>query len=131
MRGTRVPALVAGILVGAAMLTPAVSGAAAFLTKAKADKRYLGNTSVVTSAATYPTSSAGSLTVSCPPGWQATNGGMDSPSFVPVLFSSEFVILAETKPVLTGSRATGWSVEFYTGSSGGPYSVTAYVVCAP
>jgi hypothetical protein len=133
MNGVRrsLPAIVAGILLGAAILTPMFSSAAAFLTKKKADRRYLGNTSIVTSTSTVPPGSAGSLSVSCPPGLQATSGGVDSPTSIPPVFSMDFVILAETRPIVTGPRATGWSVEVFTGSGGGPYTVTVHAVCSP
>jgi hypothetical protein len=124
------PAILAGLIVGAAMLTPAVSGAAAFLTKKKADKRYLGNTTIVTSTSNIPAESAAALTVTCPAGRQATDGGADSPFFVASPLSMEGVVLTESKPVMTGARATGWYVELFTGT-GTTYSATVYAVCAP
>jgi hypothetical protein len=125
------PALVAGILVGAAILTPLLGSAAAFLTKKKADRRYLGNTSIVTSTSTVLPGSPASLSVSCPPGLQATSGGVDSPTTIGPVFSMDFVIVAETRPIVTGTRATGWIVEVFTGSDGGPYTVTVHSVCSP
>lgn len=124
-----VPMFLAGIIAGAAVLTPAMSGAAAFLTQKKADKRYLGNTTVATSTSIVPGDSAAALTVACPPGLQALNGGVDSPAFVSTLPTTQGVEVSETKPVLTGARATGWTVEVRTGT--GSYSVTVYAVCSP
>jgi hypothetical protein len=124
-----VPLLLAGIIGGAAVLSPVMGSAATFLTKRKADRRYLGNSAVVTTQITHPGSPAtGSGTVTCPPGRQALSGGADSPFFLGDT-SSTGMILTESRPVMTGARATGWYVEFVTGS--GPTPVTIHAVCAP
>jgi hypothetical protein len=119
--------IVAGIVAGAAVLTPAVSGAAAFLTKKKADKRYLGNTTVATASGTTGPSggAATTLTVACPAGQQATNGGMDSP----VLFGGSAVVLTlESRPNPASGKPTGWYVEV---AASAPLPFTVYAVCVP
>jgi hypothetical protein len=124
-----VPLLLAGIIGGAAVLTPVVGSAAAFLTKKKADRRYLGNSAVVTTTVNVPGgATSGSGTVSCPPGRQALSGGADSPFFLGDN-PSQGMILTESRPVVTGARATGWYAEFVTGSD--PTTVIVHAVCAP
>lgn len=120
--------LVAGLIAGAAVLTPALGSAAAFLTKKKGDKRYLQNTSVVTTSVNSPGATPGSGTVNCPAGRQALSGGADSPFFLGSSMG-EGMIIMETRPVPTSGRATGWYVEFITGTN--PTPVTIHVVCAP
>lgn len=123
-----VPLLLAGIIGGAAVLTPAMGSAAAFLTKAKGDKRYLQNTSVATANVTAPPNTPTTATVNCPPGLQALSGGADSPFFLGTS-TSDGIILTESKPVLAGSRAVGWTVEFINGISNTP--ATVHAVCSP
>ena len=125
-----VPLLLAGIIGGAAVLTPVVGSAAAFLTKKKADRRYLGNSAVVTTTVNVPggSTTSGSGTVSCPPGRQALSGGADSPFFLGD-GTGQGMILTESRPVMTGARATGWYAEFITGTD--PTTVIVHAVCAP
>jgi ABC-type transport system substrate-binding protein len=124
-----VPLLLAGIIGGAAVLSPVMGSAATFLTKKKADKRYLGNSAVATTTISHPGGNTpGSGTVSCPPGRQALSGGADSPLFLGD-DSSNGMIITETRPVVSGGRATGWSVDFITGIN--PLTVTIHAVCAP
>lgn len=121
-----VPVLLAGIIGGAAVLTPAMGSAAAFLTKAKADKRYLGNSAIVTQTTSVPASSGGTLSVNCPSGQQALSGGVDAPGNL--VTGSDGVLTMESRPIVAG-RAVGWYAEVFTGSN--PAQVTIYVVCAP
>lgn len=125
-----VPLLLAGIIGGAAVLSPVMGSAAAFLTKKKADRRYLGNSAVVTTTINHPGApNPGTGTVSCPPGRQALSGGADSPLFLGDTGGSQGMLITETSPVVSGARANGWRVEFITGSD--PTSVTIHAVCAP
>jgi hypothetical protein len=121
------PLLVAGMIAGAFVLSPAVGEAAQFLTKKKADRRYLGNTVVSTVTQAIPNNEGGSVTVTCPPGRQATGGGMDTP-LTPS--PGSFLFLDESKPVLNGVRTSGWNVEVGNPTSS-PVNVTAYAVCVP
>lgn len=121
------PLLVAGLIAGAFVLSPAVGEAATFLTKKKADKRYLGNNIVAQATQTIPNNEGGTITVSCPPGRQATGGGMDSP-LTPG--PTSILYLEESKPVLFGVRAVGWNIEVGNPTSS-PVNVTAYAVCVP
>ena len=122
-----VATLVAGIIGGAAVLTPAVGGAAAVLTKKKADKQYLQNSTIVTSTITQPADTYGSASVSCPFGRQALSGGADSPFFAGDMPPAALV-LHESRPITSGSRATGWTIEFRVVNGDSP--VTVYAVCA-
>jgi hypothetical protein len=130
LTGRSVALMVAGAILGASLLTPAVSTAAAFLTKKKADRRYLGNTTVVSAPGTTSTAGATPLTVPCPSGLQATGGGADSPVFF--TGSSDAVVLLDSRPDPASGRATGWYVEVAEGAgSPGVVPFTAYAVCAP
>ncbi len=122
------PLVLAGMIAGAVLLSPAVGGAAAFLTKKKADKRYLGNNTVVTSTATVPSGDGATVTVPCPAGQQATGGGVDSP--LSGSSTSDALLIQESKPVVTGTRTSGWNVEVYNATPS-PTTITAYAVCSP
>jgi hypothetical protein len=124
-----VAVLTAGIIGGAAVLTPAVGGAAAFLTKKKADKKYLQNSTMVTNTITQPGDSYGTATVNCPLGQQALSGGGDSPFFVGDPMPTSGMLLHESKPILSGTRATGWTIEFRALGTD-PIQVTVHAVCA-
>jgi hypothetical protein len=121
-----IPLLLAGIIGGAALLTPAVGSAAAFLTKAKGDKRYLNNSSIVATTQAFGADQGGTMSVNCPAGRQALSGGADSPGN---LVNGDGILLMETRPISGGTRSIGWYVEFFTGSSGA--TVTIHAVCAP
>lgn len=125
-----VPLLLAGIIGGAAVLSPVMGSAATFLTKRKGDRLFLQNSSIVTSTVTQPPSSYGTASVSCPPGQQALSGGADSPFFLGA-GTSDGMILTESKPTPSSGRATGWTVEFLVGSTAGGTPVTVHAVCAP
>jgi hypothetical protein len=73
-----VPMAIVATLVGAVILTPAISGAATFLTKQKGNKLFLGNTRQVTQTQSIPSNTGQALTALCPPGQQATGGGASS-----------------------------------------------------
>lgn len=123
-----VPLVLAGMIAGAGLLSPAVGGAASFLTKKKADMRYLGNNTVVTITAPIAAGEGATINVPCPPGQQATGGGADSPLFG--ADSGSAISIEESKPVVTGTRTSGWNVEVLNGG-GSPISVTVYAVCVP
>jgi hypothetical protein len=131
LTGRSVALMVAGAILGAALLTPAVSTAAAFLTKKKADRRYLGNTTVVSVPSTTSTTGATPVTVRCPSGQQATGGGADSPIFFTGGGSNDAVIVIESRPDPVSGRATGWYVEVSSNSGSDAFAFTAYAVCAP
>jgi hypothetical protein len=123
-----VAALVIGALaVGALAATPAVAGK--FLTKKRGDKLFLGNTTEATVASTVAAGTGATITVNCPPGQQATDGGADSP----VLFDgtgTEAMILAESAPVVSGARSVGWTTEVINAGSS-PLTITGHAVCVP
>jgi hypothetical protein len=102
-----------------------VGSAAAFLTKAKADKRYLQNSSIVTQTQTVAASTGAILSVNCPPGRQATNGGVDAAGD---LMTGGGVLTSESRPIVAG-RSVGWYAEVLAGST--PTTATVYAVCAP
>lgn len=59
------------------------------------------------------------VTVDCPAGKVAFGGGGQGAQF-----------LVASKPVITGSEATGWTVDVVKSpSNGGTFTVTAWVVC--
>jgi hypothetical protein len=124
----RITRAIAAMIVAGAILTPAVSGAAAFLTKKKADRRYLGNTTVVKSTATVGPFGRVTLTVMCPPGQQAVGGGAESPAFR--TSSSGGMDMTENAPVQSGSRSVGWTIEAAT-VGGMPVDITAVAICSP
>jgi hypothetical protein len=123
-----VPLSLAAILIGAVILTPAVSGAATFLTKAKARKLFLENTNVVVTSGPVASSSGTSFTLNCPPGMQAVGGGADSPAPPLQSGSTALLLLNENKPIQSGARSIGWYVE--VANLGDPQTVTAYAVCS-
>jgi hypothetical protein len=120
------------ILVLALMLGSAGSGigtAAVGVTKKKADRKFLQNTTIVTQAFTVPPSPTTATTaqVSCPAGWQATGGGADSPVVYGGGGSDAFIIF-ESRPILAGARAVGWYVEVV--GTGAAANGTIYAVCS-
>jgi hypothetical protein len=125
-----VPGMMVAILVAGAILTPAVSGAAAFLTKARGDKRYLGNTSVVKSTATVPPDTGVALTASCPLGKQAVGGGAESPAFRSAGSTNSGMVITENKPIQSGTRSVGWTIEG-TNLGSAPLNISAVAVCSP
>ena len=127
MRWRSLPLILVGLIAGAFLLSPAVGQAAAFLTKKRGDRRFLGNTVVVTAQATVATMNGASINVPCPSGRQATGGGLDSPI---TTTNSEFVLIQESKAILSGARSVGWNVEVLNVSSTSAVTVTAYAVCA-
>ncbi len=127
-----VPLSIVAILVGAAIITPSVSGAAAFLTKQKANKLFLGNTSVLTQTQSFSgggTVQGGQMTVLCAPGFQATGGGANSPALVTGSGSTDLMILLESAPVSSGGRSVGWQVDVIAQSEN-PLAITAHAVCS-
>jgi hypothetical protein len=117
----------AAVAVGALAITPA--GAAKFLTKKKAEKRYLGNTTVATNTVTVPDQDGATITVPCPTGLQAVGGGASSPAFNESP-SIDGMLLLERKPQIAGGRSVAWVTEVVN-VSGGPLPITAFAVCSP
>ena len=127
IRWRSLPLILAGLIAGAVLLSPAVGEAATFLTKKKGDKRYLQNTAVATVQGAVPDNDGATIDVLCPAGRQATGGGVDSPI---VSTNSNFMLIDESKPILSGTRSIGWNVEVVN-LSGAPVTATVYAVCAP
>ena len=123
-----IPLVLVGLVAGAFLLSPVVGHAANFLTKKKADRRYLNNNTVLTVPAIVSNGDGAVVTVTCPPGQQATGGGVDSPLFGDDAGSS--ILIQESKPVVTGTRTSGWNVEVLNNTMA-PTSITAYAVCSP
>jgi len=124
----------AGILVamlGLSTLAITPTTAAQFLTKQKADKRYLGNTSEVTNSAVVGPFEGASITAVCPPGRQAVGGGADSPAAVTTIPVTQGMFLAESKPVMAGGRSVGWNAEVINLSMSDPSTITVHAVCVP
>ncbi|MGH2655071.1 MAG: hypothetical protein ACRDHV_12095, partial [Actinomycetota bacterium] len=124
------PLSIVAILVGAAIITPSVSGAAAFLTKQKANKLFLGNTTILSQVQSVPDQQGRQFSILCPPGQQATGGGANSPAtFGPG--ATTVMILLESAPINAGGRSVGWQVEAVVGTGGtGNLDVTAYAICS-
>ena len=127
IRWRSLPLILVGLIAGAFVLSPAVGQAAAFLTKKKADKRYLGNNIVVTAQKLVPSNEGGTIDVLCPPGRQATGGGVDTPAQADP--SAGSMVIDESKPILSGTRSIGWNVEVVNGTPA-LLQFTAYAVCA-
>ena len=127
-----VPLSIVAILVSAAIITPSVSGAAAFLTKQKANKLFLGNTTILSQVQSVPDQQGRQFTMLCPPGQQATGGGASSPALVTdITTSTSIMILLESAPVNAGGRSVGWQVEVVVGTGGtGNLDVTGYAICS-
>lgn len=125
-----IPRAMLATVVAAAILTPAVSGAAAFLTKKKADKRYLGNTSVAKSTATVPPGTGTALTATCPSGQQAVGGGAESPGYYAGGPIGQVMVIMESKPEQNGTRSTGWTIEAINLGTA-PLEISAVAVCVP
>lgn len=125
--------IVVGLMLGALTIAPGVGLAAKFLTKQQVKKRYLGNTTIVTQAGSVPENEVVAVTLTCPPGQQATGGGADSPGTYDVnATDSSTVATIESRPVNSGGRSTGWYLELLGATIGAPSSVsfTASAVCS-
>jgi hypothetical protein len=94
------------------------------VTKKKADRKFLQNTTVAQQTFTVGGGSVSQLSVNCPAGFQAVGGGIDSPS----LYPSGIVIATEQRPIQAGPRSVGWYVE--AAGSGPGTTVTVYAVCS-
>lgn len=131
--GVRPVALaIVAIVVGAAILTPAVGSAAAFLTKQRANKLFLGNTSEATTTTTVGNNSGQSITVLCPPGLQAVGGGAQTPGQIVTGTEPTAMFILESYPLISGGRSIGWVVEVFNQelSSAQSITVTASAVCS-
>jgi hypothetical protein len=121
---------VAGLIAGAAVLTPALGEAAALFTPAKAKKAFLQNTTVSSVPTTVPDGEGAAIQVLCPGGMQATNGGADSPIDSTASGGiGDNLLLDESKPIQNGARSIGWYVEV-ANTTTNPATVTAYAVCS-
>jgi hypothetical protein len=129
-----VPMSIMAILVGAVVLTPAIGGAATFLTKRQGNKLFLGNTADVTTSQTFASNTGGQMTVLCPAGRQATGGGANSPALVTGGGSptTALMLTLESAPVTSEGRSVGWTVEVFgaTSAPGGSLTITAHAVCS-
>ncbi|MGH2674696.1 MAG: hypothetical protein ACRDKA_09745 [Actinomycetota bacterium] len=124
----RWPALVViGAIAGAALITPTVGQAAAFLTKKKAHKLFLGNTTIVSTSTTVGAGQGATGTVLCPTGFQAIDGGGLGGSYD--TSTGEAVLTLESYPVPAGSRPVGWTVEWANATSN-PVQVETQAVCS-
>jgi hypothetical protein len=122
----------AGLVVASMVITPGVSMAAKIFTFKKAAKISLGNTVTVTQAGTTAGSggtNVQAMTVMCPPGHQALNGGADSPALAGAT-PNGYPWLIVSVPVSSGGRSVGWYVEILDATSA-PTPFTAYAVCSP
>jgi hypothetical protein len=115
------------LAVGALAIGPAGAADQKGLTKKKADKRYLQNTTLASNTVNVPPDTGVVITALCPPGMQATDGGNDSPS----TFTSagDFIIMTESYPVLGGARSVGWQVEVVNVSDTETIPASAQAVC--
>jgi hypothetical protein len=121
---------VAGVIVASMVITPGVSMAAKIFTMRKAAKISLGNTVTVTQTGTTAASgTAQAVTVMCPSGHQALNGGVDSPA-VAGSTPTGYLWQMVSVPVNSGGRSVGWYIEFLDATSA-PTPFTAYAVCSP
>jgi hypothetical protein len=128
LRWRSLPLILVGLIAGAFLLSPAVGQAAAFLTKQRGDRRFLGNTVVVTvTSPTVPSGDGESINVMCPGTRQATGGGADTPHSST---NSSATVIQESKAIQVGTRSRGWNVEVFN-LSGPPTTFTAYAVCSP
>ena len=118
---------VIGAVAGAALIAPGVSQAAAFLTKQKANKLYLGNTTVVSTSMTLAPDQGATGTVLCPPGFQAIDGGGLGGSYN--TSTGDSVLTLESYPVPAGARPVGWSVE-WVNQTPNPAQVDTQAVCS-
>jgi hypothetical protein len=119
--------VIGALAVGALAATPAVAGK--FLTKKRGDKLFLGNTTEATATSTVAAGTGATITVNCPPGLQATDGGADSPA----LFDgsgTEAMLVAESAPVVSAGRSVGWTTEVVNLGSN-PLTITGHAVCVP
>jgi len=125
--GRRVALVAVAIVAGAALITPTVGNAAAFLTKQKANKLYLGNTTIVSNTATLAPQTGQAITVLCPPGFQAVDGGFTGDASGTSLAGT---LPLESYPVLAGARPVGWTVEALNNDSSASHQGTVQAVCS-
>jgi hypothetical protein len=94
------------------------------VTRKKADRKFLQNTTIVQQTFTVPNSPAQPLSVLCPTGFQAVGGGIDSPAQYP----SGLAVAFEQRPIQSGARSVGWFAEAIGQAAG--TTVTVYAVCS-
>lgn len=123
------PGVIALTILAGALLAPTVSGAAAFLTKKKGDKRYLQNTTTVKTTTTVPSGDIVVISATCPPGYQAVGGGAESPAFLSAATPGQGMVILENKPMPTGPKPTTWELEVYNIGSD-PLAISAVAVCS-
>jgi hypothetical protein len=126
-RWRMVSILVLGLLlgsVGSGVVVAAQKG----LTKKKADKKLLQNTTIVQQTGTVGMPNASPVSVNCPAGSQAVGGGADSPAFVGGGGGMDARIMFESRPIQSGARSVGWYVEAVGAGAG--TQVTVYAVCS-
>jgi hypothetical protein len=124
----RIALIAVGIVAGATLLTPTVGQAATFLTKQKAHKLYLGNTAIVSNTVTLASGTGQAVTVLCPGGRQAVDGGFITDAALPSLAGT---VPLESYPVISGGRSVGWTVEAINNDTGGTsHPITVQAVCS-
>ena len=124
------PGVIALTILAGALLAPTVSGAAAFLTKKKGDKRYLQNTTTVKTTTTVPPSGIVLISATCPPGYQAVGGGAESPAFFSAGSPNDGMVILENKPMPTGPKPNSWELEVLNIGSTNPLAISAVAVCS-
>lgn len=126
MRRRAVAILVLSLMLGSA--GSGIGTAAVGVTKKKADRKFLQNTTIAQQAFTVPPSASTATTaqVNCPAGWQATGGGVDSPA--QYSGGSDVLLTFESRPIMSGARAVGWYVEVLAAGTG--MNGTVYAVCS-
>ncbi|HEX2025418.1 MAG TPA: hypothetical protein VHH92_03380, partial [Actinomycetota bacterium] len=101
-RWRSVAVITLGLMVGS--VGTGIGIAAIGVTKKRADRKFLQNTTVVQQSFTVAGGTATAGQVSCPAGRQATGGGVDSPL---VYNGSETLITFESRPIMAGARSVG------------------------
>jgi hypothetical protein len=131
LTGKNLALTAAALLLGAWLLAPALGQAVTFLTKQKAQKLYLGNTTIATATMTVPDSRGAVIQVLCPPGRQASHGGASSAALA-TTDSFQGMTLFDSYPLTSGGRSVGWVTEVFNRTdSGPPLDITAYAICVP
>ena len=125
MRWRSISILVLGLMLGS--FGSGVGMAAKEVTKKKADRKLLQNTTIVQQTFTVGDETASPLTVLCPAGQQATGGGIDSPALL-TEGGSDAMVPFEQRPVITNGRSTGWYAE--VAGEGTGVTATIYAVCS-
>jgi hypothetical protein len=127
-----------GSLPGSVLQAGTLPNLSSYATKAEIKGHFLGSTVVVNKTIAAPLAKEAFVTgeVSCPPGYQAIAGGVDSSNVLNGKVSSSSPLIngkeAETQPDGQSGAATGWFGAVTTqGGLGGSEIVKIQVICAP